>query len=122
MNTNPSSLKSVAFNALERLQKTQSTAVPSIHREKPVAYETKAYEIRSRDLLTTLPEEYEERLAITEYDGLQTRIQAERIAYLDAFVSVLVTLPHEEPDGDWLDDKITAAESWLMNQGITPPK
>jgi hypothetical protein len=67
-------------------------------------------------------EEYEERLAIAEYDGLQSPTQAERIAYVDAFVSVLVTLPYDEGDGDWLDYKVTAAKRWLLDQGISHPK
>jgi hypothetical protein len=58
--------------------------------------------------------DYEERLAITEYDGQQTPLQAECIAYQDAFISVLTTLPQETyencPGGDWLDTRIKAAK------------
>src|SRR5207253_1582333 len=42
---------------------------------------------------------YEERLAIAEYDGHQNSTQAQRIAYLDAFIAVLVTLPYEDAEG-----------------------
>ena len=42
-----------------------------------------------------LPDDYEERLAIAEYNGRQTSVQAQRTAYRDAFISVLNTLPYE---------------------------
>lgn len=71
---------------------------------------------------TELLDEYEERLAIAEYDGLQPSAQAERIAYLDAFRVVLATLPYEDTEGDWLSHKIKAAKAWLQDQGISFPK
>ena len=71
---------------------------------------------------TELLDEYEERLAIAEYDGLQPSAQAERIAYVDAFLSVLATLPYEDIEGDWLSHKIKAAKAWLQDQGISFPK
>ena len=71
---------------------------------------------------TELLDEYEERLAIAEYDGLQPPSQAERIAYLDAFVTVLVTLPHDDGEGDWLSRKIVEAKKWLLDQGMAQPK
>ena len=71
---------------------------------------------------TELLDEYEERLAIAEYDGLQPPVQAERIAYLDAFLSILATLPYEDTEGDWLSHKIKAAKAWLQDQGISFPK
>lgn len=57
----------------------------------------------------SLRDEYE-RLAIAEYDGLQNSTQAERIAYQDAFMAVLVTLPYEDLEGDWLAHRINAAK------------
>ncbi|KAB2832859.1 MAG: hypothetical protein F9K49_07485 [Caedimonadaceae bacterium] len=56
--------------------------------------------------------EFEERIAIAEYDGQQTPLQAHRIAYLDAFMAALATLPQEtssqeEQREHWLDHKIT---------------
>lgn len=62
----------------------------------------------SKDL--GLLDEYEERLAITEYDGLQGPAQAERIAYLDAFIAVWATLPYEDVEGDWLIQRIKEAQ------------
>lgn len=70
----------------------------------------------------TIFDDFEERLAIAEYDGHQTSTQAERIAYLDAFVSVLVTLPYDEADGDWLCHRVKATTEWLVDQGMTQPK
>lgn len=71
---------------------------------------------------TSLLNEYQERLAIAEYDGHQDPAQAERIAYLDAFVSVLVTLPYDDSDGDWLGQRVKAAKEWLLNQGLEQPE
>lgn len=71
---------------------------------------------------TGLLDEYEERLAIAEYDGLQSPIQAQRIAYLDAFVSVLVTLPYDSNKEDWLPQRLNAAQNWLLDQRIKQPK
>lgn len=60
---------------------------------------------------------------IAEYDGQQTPTQAEQIAYLDAFVSVLETLPHNnEGAEDWLSDKISAAKKRFLEQGIGQPQ
>lgn len=74
----------------------------------------------------TLIHDYEERLAIAEIDGHQTHLRAQRIAYLDAFVSVLVTLPQESflesSQRDWLDRRIMEAKSWLSAQGLEQPK
>ncbi len=72
-------------------------------------------------------ESFEERLAIAEYDGYQTPSQSQRIAYLDAFMAVLATLPQEiSLEGDlgrnWLDYKISAARQWLTRQGLEEPQ
>ena len=70
--------------------------------------------------------EFEERAAIAEYDGQQTSQQAQKIAYLDAFISVLVTIPQESYENshgeDWLDARITAAKEWLQAQNLFQPK
>ena len=70
---------------------------------------------------TSLHDDYEERLAIAEYDGHQNSIQAQCIAYLDAFVSVLITLPYEDAEGDWLAYRIRAAQNWLLDQDLSQP-
>jgi hypothetical protein len=73
----------------------------------------------------SLLDDFEERLAITEYEGHRTSTQAQRIAYQDAFVEVLSTLPYEEEgyyDEDWLTRRIKAAQNWLAAQGLQQPK
>ena len=66
--------------------------------------------------------EFEERIAIAEYDGCQNEVQAECIAYQDAFISVLNAVPYDqERDLDirrWLDQRITAAQEWLSREGV----
>ncbi|MBY0273503.1 MAG: hypothetical protein K2X02_08915 [Alphaproteobacteria bacterium] len=73
-----------------------------------------------------LHESFEERLAIAEYDGQQTHLQAQRIAYLDAFMAVLSALPYEEEDGyydeDWLTRRVKATQRWLSLEGLQQPK
>ena len=59
-------------------------------------------------------------------EGHQTPTQTQRIAYQDAFINVLNTLPHEEEQGyyneDWLTRRVKAAQSWLVAQGLHQPK
>ena len=66
--------------------------------------------------------EFEERLAIAEYDGCQNEIQAERIAYQDAFISVLNALPDDQERDlgvrRWLDQRIKASQDWLEQEGV----
>ncbi len=75
---------------------------------------------------TSLLNDFEERLAIAEYDGFQSSFQAQRIAYQDAFINVLNTLPYEEEEGyydeDWLMRRIKTAQGWLVAQGLRQPK
>jgi hypothetical protein len=70
----------------------------------------------------SLLDDFEERLAIAEYDGQQTPTQAQRIAYQDAFIAVLNTLPYKDTEDsyeeDWLDQRIKAARDWLSAQGL----
>jgi hypothetical protein len=73
-----------------------------------------------------LLDNFEERLAIAEVDGHQSPVQAQRIAYQDAFIAVLSTLPYEEAEGyydeDWLTRRIKAAQKWLVKQGLKQPE
>lgn len=50
--------------------------------------------------------DFEERLAIAEYDDQKSPLQAERIAYLSAFISILFTLTEDNPHKDWLTQQI----------------
>ena len=94
----------------------------SIHETKNGSWVKKPLSLHPSSLM----DEYEERLAIAEIDGHQTPLQAERIAYQDAFISVLVTLPQEAYESshgeDWLDARITAAKEWLQAQNLFQPK
>jgi hypothetical protein len=80
----------------------------------------------SGKLETEILDSFEERLAIAEYDGQQNPLQAQRIAYQDAFIAVLNTLSCEETEGyydeDWLTRRIKAAQSWLVTQGLQQPE
>lgn len=128
LNETAPSLKSLASGVLERLEKNKPETRCESNRVRPtvqlVGPETKRTSPQKPCLiqLSSLPDEYQERIAIAEYDGLQTSTQAERIAYLDAFVAVLVAFPHENTEGDWLSRKIVEAQKWLLDQGITQPK
>ncbi len=61
---------------------------------------------------------FEERIAIAQFDGGQTSLQAQRIAYLDAFVDVLVTLLHKNSQANqrenWLDQRVKDARTGLL--------
>ena len=71
----------------------------------------------------SLLDDFEERVAIAQYDGHQNPTQAQRIAYQDAFISVLTTLPYEESyEKDWLQERIKAAQEWLTKQGLEQPR
>ena len=69
---------------------------------------------------------FEERIAIAQYDGGQASLQAQRIAYLDAFVDVLVTLLHKNSQANqrenWLDQRVKDAKDWLITQGLEQPE
>ena len=62
--------------------------------------------------------DFEERIAIAEVDGNQNPIQAHRIAYLDAFISLLSVLAEKDPHQDWLAQKIQTALATLEVQNF----
>ncbi len=62
--------------------------------------------------------DFEERIAIAEVDGNQNPIQAHRIAYLDAFISLLSALAEDDPYQDWLAQKIQTALATLEAQSF----
>ena len=61
---------------------------------------------------------FEERVAIAEVDGNQNPIQAHRIAYLDAFISLLSALAENDPHQSWLAQKIQTALATLEAQNF----
>ena len=125
------SLKALAFKALERLErnttrnKDETNGSQSV--SQPVSGETRNAPL-SKPLHfdpSSLTDDYEERLAICEYNGHQTSSQAKRIAYLDSFMSVLGTLPYDAAgrfEKDWLEQRIKSAQDWLVAQGLEQPK
>ena len=135
-----SSLKVLAYKALERLQRNNERNKRETKDENVVSQnmpcETKICphdpgyaEARGGDpaflqkpfliQISSLSEEYEERIAIAEYDGQQDTIQAQRIAYQDAFISVLNALPYDDKEEKaWFEERIKAAKEWLLGQGI----
>jgi len=127
-----SSLKALAFKALERLEKNkqrnkcETKGINLVSR--PIYHETR-YETKNITptkpvllQLSSLSEEQEERIAIAEHDGQQTPTQAQRIAYQDAFIAVLNTLPYEDHyKNNWLDQRIKAVKEWLTAQNLEQP-
>jgi len=120
-----SSLKGLAYKVLERLQRNNERNKNETNAEKIVSQnlsrETKNSSSQKPFLiqLSSLSEEYEERIAIAEYDGYQSSIQAQRIAYQNAFISVLNALPYEDgEEGDWFEERINVAKEWLLKQNV----
>ena len=62
--------------------------------------------------------DFEERIAIAEVDGNQNSIQAHRSAYLDAFISLLSALAENDPQQDWLAQKVQTALATLEVQNF----
>jgi hypothetical protein len=72
-----------------------------------------------------LHEDYEERVAIAEYDGGQSVKQAHRIAYLDAFTTLLSnTLVNNclHINGDWFMETVRVTQDLLKTQGMSQPE
>lgn len=120
-----SSLKALAYKALERLQRNNARNKNETKDEKSVSQnlsrETRngAPEKPFLIQVSSLSEDYEERLAIAEYDGHQTSVQAQRIAYQDAFITVLNALPFKDTEReDWFEERIKAAREWLLAQSF----
>lgn len=69
-----------------------------------------------------LKDAYEERLAIAQYDGGQNALQAQRIAYQDAFIAALNALPNDDLENetitDWLDQRIKATRQLITAREI----
>lgn len=116
------SLKSLASNILERLERNKSrnkheTNVPNrvshlLHCETKYETQNSVYFLPN-SIGTSLNyhsgilrDGYEERIAIAEMDGKQPPIEAHRIFYLGAFISILSDLAEKEPYRGWLAQKI----------------
>jgi hypothetical protein len=122
-----SSLKALANKVLERNKdrnKPGTEALKSVPLpDQPVPPNGTNSGADDATQYAALSYEFEERLAIAEYDGQQTPQQAQRIAYLDAFMAVLSAIPHEENDKkEWFDERIQAAKGWLTSQKLEQPE
>ena len=62
--------------------------------------------------------DFEERISIAEYDGGQTSTQAQRIAYVDVFITILSDLAENTPHQDWLAQQIQLALASLERQNF----
>ena len=74
---------------------------------------------------TDIVDQYEERVAIAEFDGGQNTSQAHRIAYQDAIITTLnATTPDSrlKDDTDWFLERVKTAQDFLMTQGIPKPE
>jgi hypothetical protein len=60
--------------------------------------------------------EFNERVAIAEYDGEASPVQANSIAYLDAFLSILFDISELDPQKDWLAQRVQTALNKLETQ------
>jgi hypothetical protein len=121
------SLKCLSTLVLERNKKWNNTGTNGQNVVPPdFSYGTKNPHPLTTDFSspTDLEDAYHERLAIAQYDGGQSMTQAQRIAYQDAFVSVLVTLPYVDNcyGEDWMEQRIKAAIEWLETKGINRPQ
>jgi len=128
-NGKPQSLKALAIERLQRnaVRKRGLTEVPWVPPRSPSPAPPQASECSKQDYIDISPslkDDFEERIAIAEYDGQQGNAQALRIAYESALIAILNANP---PNGsaklgqDWLKDRMEAAESWLLLEGIERP-
>jgi len=125
-----SSLKALANKVLERNKDRNKPGTETLksvpHPDQPVPLHGTNSGADDATQYDALSYEFEERLAIAEYDGQQTPLQAQRIAYLDAFMAVLSTLPYEEAesyyDEDWLMRRVKATQHCLVAEGLQQPK
>ena len=120
--TGTSSLKALANKVLERNKdrnKPGTEALKSVPLpDQPVPPNGTNSGADDATQYDALSYEFEERLAIAEYDGQQTPLQAQRIAYLDAFISLLLDLAKDDLEKGWLAQKIQIALATLEAQNF----
>ncbi|EKE09453.1 MAG: hypothetical protein ACD_16C00167G0004 [uncultured bacterium] len=116
------SLKALANKILEQNKKWNkpgtdaSKSVP--HPDQNVPLHGTTSETDCSDQTDDLSYAFEERAAIAEVDGCQNSMQAQRIAYLDSFISLLSALADHDPHQDWLLQKIQTALASLEAQNF----
>ena len=115
------SLKAIANKVLERNKVGNKPGTEASNSVPPLPQSSSACgtngEVGSKVETDSFLYDFEERLAIAEYDGEASPVQAHRIAYLDAFISLLTHFAEDEPDyQDWLKMKIHVALERLEDQ------
>jgi hypothetical protein len=118
-----SSLKGLANKILQRNRtRNKYETVPLNPVSSLSLPETKTIE---EPIPPTLLEDYEERVAIAEYDGGQSAKLAHRIAYMDAFISSFNTNSLDDSlimDGDWFMEAVKVTQNLLKTPGISQPE
>ncbi|MBY0273476.1 MAG: hypothetical protein K2X02_08765, partial [Alphaproteobacteria bacterium] len=118
-----SSLKALANKVLERNKdrnKPGTEALKSVpHPDQLVPRNGTNSGADDATQYDALSYEFEERLAIAEYGGQQTQLQAQRIVYLDAFISLLSDQAKDDLEKDWLAQKIQIALATLETQNFS---
>ena len=104
--TGTSSLKALANKVLERNTSGNKPGTETLRSvplpDQPVPLRGTNFGADDTTDYDSLSYEFEERAAIAEYDGQQ----AQRIAYLDAFISILSDLAEKDHNQDWPAQKI----------------
>lgn len=130
--TETHSLKSLAFHVLERLERKKhergslnrvsQSSLSETKKERSFSEGSSSFPHNPYGI-SSLGDAYDERRAITEYDGKQSPLVAKRIAYVEAWVAVFSTLPYkEDPEQDWFSKRLKAAKEWLSSQGLELPE
>jgi hypothetical protein len=125
----PGSIKDLAIQLLQRKNIRNGGIVVEPNWIPPYSTPTttQAGEFTKQDYISISPslkDDFEERIAIAEYDGQQDTLQAHRIAYESAVITVLNANPPNgsvKPGVDWLNERIKSVENWLLLEGIERP-
>lgn len=118
-----SSLKALANKVLEQNKERNKPGTEASNSVPPLPQSLSACgtntEVGCKVEADSFLYDFEERLAIAEYDGEASPVQAHCIAYLDAFISLLTHFAEDEPDyQDWLKMKIHVALERLEGQSF----
>jgi len=107
------SLKALANNVLERNKKGNKSGTGASKSVPPMPQSSSAYgtnaEVGCKVETDSFLYEFNERAAIAEYDGKASPVQANCIAYLDAFLSILFDLTALDFQRDWFAEEIQIA-------------
>jgi len=124
LDNNLRNVSKINTNNTDRFNSETNMSVLSVHSEgaldnnlrnvsKINTDNTDRFNSKTNMLGASLQDSFEERLAIAEYDGHQTPLQSERMAYLEAFLTLLFDLTASDPHREWLVQKVQAARATL---------